>query len=91
LTRHIELLNGKTLLILLYVRIGLTGDLFGVGDGLGHRQSLGRGKSTDEYDNSKRDERAHSIPEESLDEVRIKSLAEATFFMPRHLRQALSS
>src|SRR4029077_19354989 len=69
-------LNRETLLILFHLRARLAGDLLGICDCLRYGQSLGRGRNTHEYHDSKRDESTHSSPEESLDEVRIKSLAE---------------
>src|SRR5208282_4607721 len=60
LARHVEPLDGETLLILLYICVGFAGDLLGIGDGLRQEQSLGRSKSAHEYDNNKRDESAHA-------------------------------
>ena len=61
--RHEQAFDGKALLVLFHVRVGLAGDQFGIGDRLGGRKLLRQGKSAHRNENGKQDESTHTVME----------------------------
>ena len=61
--RHEQAFDGEALLVLFHLRVGLAGDLLGIGDRLGGWKLLRQGKSAHRNDDGQQDKGAHTVIE----------------------------